>query len=262
MTNGAAGAGADSDEAEAWHERLGWAFGLIADDPAEREAALARLDWARRNAWAALDRYNELWHLTRSLGPEEQYQEAAFKRAREVYADMRGQTLPEGLWGGQGAGGPCLPYALLFLEWEARFPREWTEHAKAWGTKQSLIRSMAVADHDQPTRAKLIDLVEIVVQRAHRCKDREYARVARAVDGEDLRHRLSTAVTSDNPWARLHAGYVLWLLDHPEVPNTRPVWRAWVTETAGSSLAPAISSGLPSPITPGVPGRGAQHDGP
>lgn len=231
MTNGvAAGAGSGANEADAWRARLGWAFGLIADDPAEREAALAHLDGARKNTWAALDRWNELWHLTRPLGPEEQYQEPAFRRAREVYADMCSHSLPEGLWVGEGAHGPVLPYALLFLEWEARFPREWTEHAKAWGTKQSLIRRMAVADHDQPTRAKLIDLVEVVVQRAYRCKDREYVRVARAVDGEDLRRRLGTAAASDNPWARLHAGYVLWLLDRPEVPNTHHVWRTWVAE--------------------------------
>ena len=236
MTNGAAGpagTGSGRDEADAWRARLGWAFGLIADDPAEREAALAHLDGARRNAWAALDRWNELWQLTRPLGPEEQYQEPAFKRAREVYADMCSHSLPEGLWMGEGDREPSLPYALLFLEWEARFPREWTEHAKAWSTKQSLIRCMAAADHDQPTRAKLIDLVEVVVQRAYRCKDREYVHVARAVDGEDLRHRLGNAAASDNPWARLHAGYVLWLLDHPEIPNTRHVWRTWVAEASG-----------------------------
>ncbi|MFF5712522.1 hypothetical protein [Streptomyces sp. NPDC012756] len=233
MTSGAvAGAGSGDDEVDAWRARLGWAFGLIAEDPAARAAALAHLDGARRNTWAALERWNELWHLTRPLGPEAQYQEPAFRRAREVYRDMRSHSLPEGLWHGEGARGPGLPYALLFLEWEARFPREWTEHAKTWGTKQSLIRRMAVADHDQPTRAKLIDLVEAVVQRAYRCKDREYVRVARAVDCEDLRLRLGKAAASDNPWARLHAGYVLWLLARPETPNTRHVWRTWLSEAS------------------------------
>ncbi|WP_405389649.1 hypothetical protein OG596_18195 [Streptomyces sp. NBC_01102] len=232
MTSGAVtGAGSGGDEVDAWRERLGWAFGLIADDPAERAAALAHLAGARANTWAALDRFNELWQLTRPLGTEEQYQEQSFLRAHEVYIDIRGRSLPDGLW--EGADGPGLPYALLFLEWEARFPGEWTEHAKAWGTKQWLIRSMAAADHDQPTRAKLTDLVEIVVRRAYRCKDREYVRVARAVDGEHLRHRLGEAAASDNPWARLHAGYVLWLLERPEVPNTRHVWRTWVSEASG-----------------------------
>ena len=234
MANGMVGSGPADDEAAAWRARLGWAFGLITDDPAEREAALAHLDGARRNAWAARDRCNELWHLTRPLGPEEQYQESAFTRAHEVYTDLCGRCLPEALWVSEATRGPALPYALLFLEWEARFPREWTAHAKAWGTKRSLIRRLAVADHDQPTRSKLIDLIDLVVRRAYRCKDREYVRVARAVDGEDLRHRLRTAAASDNPWARLHAGYIIRLLDHPGIPNTRRVWRRWVAEAPDS----------------------------
>ncbi|MFB7576393.1 hypothetical protein ACFC1H_41140, partial [Streptomyces sp. NPDC056165] len=88
------------------------------------------------------------------------------------------------------------------------------------------------AGHSETVRAKLIDLVEIVVQRAYRCKDREYLRVARAVDSEDLRGRLETAARSDNPWAWRHAGYVLWLLDRPEVPNTIRVWRNWIAAEA------------------------------
>ncbi|MEE1805706.1 hypothetical protein [Streptomyces sp. BE133] len=91
---------------------------------------------------------------------------------------------------------------------------------------------MAVADHGETVRTKLTDLVEIVVQRAYRCKDREYLRVARAVDSEDLRGRLETATRSDDPWARRHAGYVLWLLDRPEVPNTIHVWQNWIAAEA------------------------------
>ncbi|MFJ5711625.1 hypothetical protein [Streptomyces sp. NPDC093105] len=238
MADGMAGSGSGGGGAEDWRARLGWAFGLVADDPAERAAALAHLEGARKNTWAARDRCNELWHLTSPLGPDEQYREPAFRRAREVYGDVCGRSLPEGLWVGEDVLGPGLPYALLFLEWEARFPREWTRHAKAWGTKQSLIRSVAAADHTQPTRAKLIDLVEVVVQRAYRCKDREYVRVARAVDGEDLRRRLGEVAASDNPWARLHAGYVLRLLERPGVPNTRHVWRTWVREASGGSHDP------------------------
>jgi hypothetical protein len=91
---------------------------------------------------------------------------------------------------------------------------------------------VAVAGHSETVRAKLTDLVEIVVQRAYRCKDREYLRVARAVDSEDLRGRLETAARSDNPWTRRHAGYVLWLLDRPEVPNTIHVWQNWIAAEA------------------------------
>ncbi|MFF5506145.1 hypothetical protein [Streptomyces roseolus] len=129
-----------------------------------------------------------------------------------------------------------LPYALLFLEWEARFPQEWTRHAKSWGTKQSLIRDMARTHQDEAVKATLTDLVEIVVRRAYRCKDREYVRVARAVDSADVRGRLDRAVDSDSPWARCQARYVLWLLDHPELPNTRRVWRAWVAGRAAALI--------------------------
>ncbi|MET7443397.1 hypothetical protein ABZS63_41650, partial [Streptomyces sp. NPDC005568] len=37
------------DDARAWEERLGWAYGLIAADPAERDAAQERLAAARRH---------------------------------------------------------------------------------------------------------------------------------------------------------------------------------------------------------------------
>jgi hypothetical protein len=149
-------------------------------------------------------------------------------------------VLPDALWDGRPDGGdlrawPGLPYALLFLEWEARYPEEWTRHAKAWGTKEGLIRDLAAvgpAGLEPMIRAKLIELVEVVVRRAYRCKDREYVRVARAVDGDELRNRLGRAHRSENPWARLHAGYVLWLLDRPEVPNTRHVWRTWLATAA------------------------------
>ncbi|MFE2561627.1 hypothetical protein ACFXGT_37590 [Streptomyces sp. NPDC059352] len=227
------GLGSDGDAAARdWSRRLGWAFGLVADDPAVRAAALARLGRASRNAEDALDRWNELWQLTLPLGPQEQYQETAFRHALDVYSVACGHCLPQGLWsehpGVDITAWRGLPYGLLFLEWEARYPREWTGHAKAWSAKESLIRKLAVPGHDETVRTKLTDLVELVVRRAYRCKDREYVRVARAVDGEDLRRRLGAAAEATDPWARVHAGYVLWLLDRPEVPNTRHVWRTWL----------------------------------
>ncbi|MFM9371434.1 hypothetical protein [Streptomyces sp. Da 82-17] len=234
MTNDARPPAGQADDAAraAWRARLGWSFGLVADDPAVREAALAHLVRAARNTREALARSNELWRLTQPLGTEEQYREPAFRQALEEYYEVRSRSLPDGLWDGEPGrdirAWPGLPYALLFLEWEARHPQEWTAHAKAWGTKQALIRSVAVPGHDGAVRAQLVRLVDVVVRRAHRCKDREYVRVARAVDGDELRRRLHEAADSDNPWARLHAGYVLRLLDRPELPNSRRVWRTWL----------------------------------
>lgn len=220
--------GVGTDGVGMWDERLGWAYGLIADDPAVRAAALVRLAEAERNTRDALDRYSRTWR--RRYSPRR-------KAARRNYEEIRTYALPDALWDRPTdpdiVTWPGLSYALLFLEWEARYPQEWTRHAKAWGTKQDLIRVLAVAHHEEAVRTKLADLIEIVVQRPYRCKDREYVRAARAVDSDDLRTRLRTAARSDNPWAQRHAGYVLWLLDHPEVPNTRHVWRTWLAAASG-----------------------------
>ncbi|MFE9429245.1 hypothetical protein ACFYNO_40595 [Kitasatospora sp. NPDC006697] len=225
-------AGTGTDNADAWKERLGWAFGLIADDPADRAVAAARLAEARATVTDALSRYNEMWRVTLPLGREEQMREPGLLRARRVYLQAQRHSLPEALWShpaprnlGTWSG---LPYALLFLEWEARFPQEWTTHAKAWGTKQRLIRALAQTSPGPVVRAKLTDLVELVVSRAYRCKDREYVRVARAVDGPELRARLDRVAEADSPWARTHAGYVRWLLERPELPNTSRTWRGWL----------------------------------
>ncbi|MER6405025.1 hypothetical protein ABT269_16130 [Streptomyces viridosporus] len=219
----AAGSGIDDDHE--WVEGLAWAYGLVSPDPAERAAALDRHARARMEVEAAYDRlhkgrFSRLW-------PARMW---AYRRAC-------GRCFPGALWSGsEYAYGeistwPRLPLALLFLEWEARYPQEWTEHAKAWGAKQALIRDLAATDHDQYLRAKLVDLVDLAVQRTYRCKDREYVRVARAVDGDELRDRLHRAQRSENPAAQLHAGYVLWLLDRPEIPNTRHVWCTWLSGT-------------------------------
>ncbi|MEW1547964.1 hypothetical protein [Streptomyces tsukubensis] len=208
--------------ADGWHGRLGWALGLTADDPAERAAALDRLDAAERNIRDALDRYNR--SLRREFSPGREV-------ARRRYEKALGRSLPSGLWHWPFASDldrrPGLPYVLLFLEWEARYPREWTRHAKDWGTKEKLIREVAVARHDEAVEARLVELVDTVVRRPYRCKDREYVRVARAVDTDRLRSRLEAVSRSDDRWARCRAGYVLWLLDRPGVPHTRHVWRTW-----------------------------------
>lgn len=56
--------------------------------------------------------------------------------------------------------------------------------------------------------------------------------MARAIDGPDLRARLARAAGSDNPWGRLHAGYVLWALDYPGPRAT--IQRTWHAYLAGT----------------------------
>ncbi|MFF3069810.1 hypothetical protein ACFVSN_00310 [Kitasatospora sp. NPDC057904] len=217
---------------EAWHERLGWAHGLIAEDPAVRVAALVRLAAARQAVGSAITEFNGALSQANRSGAPEPYREPAVREALTRWREARSRSLPEALWQGVTpdayATWPGLPYALLFLEWELRHPQAWTCHAKAWGTKESVIRELARAELDGPGRAKLADLVELAVRRRYRCKDREYVRIARAVDSPDLRERLAHASGSADPWARTHAGYVLHLLEHPELANSRRTWTDWL----------------------------------
>lgn len=223
-------AGSGTAAARAWEARLGWAHGLIADDPAERAVALACAAAARRRTEDALDRWHEAERSRLSRGPLARYRRSASLRK---YLAVRECALPDGLWDRPRATDlriwPGLRYALLYLEWEARHPQDWTRYARSWGTKQRLIRDLAAARRDGAVSAKLTDLVEVVVRRPYRCKDREYAGLARTLDSDDLRDRLGRAAGSAEPWARRQAGYVLWLLDHPELPNTPHVWRTWLS---------------------------------
>jgi hypothetical protein len=81
--------GTDANDARAWDERLGWAFGLIAENPATRGAALAHLTEAQRKVADALGRSNEMWLLTRPLGTNEQYRESAFLQARREHQKLK-----------------------------------------------------------------------------------------------------------------------------------------------------------------------------
>lgn len=199
---------------DSWDRRLGWTRGLVSADPAERESALRR----HLAADAALVRT-----ARRLNSPSWRFRDSVTWHWKRRY------VLPGGLWYGlrqpdELVRRPRLPYALNFLEWEARHPEVWTAHAKSWGLKEQLLRGLATVGHDETTRARLTALVLLVVARPYRCKDRHYVGVARAVDGPALRAGLAAAAVSSEPWARLHATYVLKLLADPGIPNTRATW--------------------------------------
>ncbi|WP_240434299.1 hypothetical protein [Streptomyces sp. YIM 130001] len=196
-------AGTDTgvDEAAQWHDRLGWTHGLTADDPAVRAAALTRLADTRRDIQDTLDELNGMWRRKSPPGSSRRYREPDLTRASVKYAEARSRSLPDGLWdrppGTDITRWPGLPYALCFLEWEAKHPREWTQLAKAWGTKERLLKDLAVTHHAEPVAARLAVLVETVVGRPYRCKDHQYVRIARAVDCTDLRRGLEAALRSE-----------------------------------------------------------------
>lgn len=89
---------AGDDDARAWDERLGWAFGLVADDPAERAVALARLVRTRQEVEGAFDRYHTAWRLTLPLGTTERYRHPDVLRAYQLIHEARRYALPDCLW--------------------------------------------------------------------------------------------------------------------------------------------------------------------
>ncbi|MEW1697677.1 hypothetical protein [Streptomyces sp. NPDC091278] len=54
--------------------------------------------------------------------------------------------------------------------------------------------------------------------------------MARAVDGEEPRRRLTALAASDEPWVRLDAGCVLRLLGNPAPAVSRHPWHPWLAE--------------------------------
>ncbi|MFE2873611.1 hypothetical protein [Embleya sp. NPDC059259] len=251
---------------EEWDARLGWMGALVSDDEIAHRRALdhyLRVARETREARAAYD--TVVLRVPRSVSAEEtawQRFRAAWLRtpAAALLAEpLAAAEVPD--WGG-------LPYALTYLEWEARYPTEWTRHAKVWSTKQRLIRLLAVPGHHAEARSRLVDLVEAVVYRRHRCKDREYSRIARVVDGEDLRARLTKAQDSGEPWTRDQAGHVLWLLHNPQIPINRTNWFRWLsinqdtpqpppgtspTEPTAPTARPELSEAAEPPAPPDLP---------
>jgi hypothetical protein len=215
-----------------WDDRLSWAFGLIDGDPQLRARACQRLELARRQRSEALTAFNHVWMVQ-----EHSHWTPAVALANEKYLSARAEILPDALWGNVSGGG--LRYVLLYLEWEARYPDEWMAHGKSWGTKQRQLRELTGSAGTLPEWAqdKLIELLGLVVPRAQRLGDGEYARLARVLPPARVRAELAPMAESDDFTVRSRAGYLLWLLDDPELPHPKTAqWQRW-----------AARAGLPSP---------------
>jgi hypothetical protein len=211
-----------------WDERLAWVFDLIADSPAQRRQAQERLTQTRQQWAQALHRYNQVWN-NRSH-PEYQERFEAFWRAHDF-------TYPHALWRKheEATGSwPGLPYAVLYLQWEALYPHEWFAFKTGWGTKVGVLRDLVRTAKQLPpaTVGRLEDLVMMAVRREYRCEDIGYARLARVIDSPGLRARLEVAAQDTHRVYRAHAGYLLWLLDHPDLPHPRASqWHAWLADS-------------------------------
>ncbi|MEV4455336.1 hypothetical protein [Microbispora sp. NPDC049633] len=198
---------------------------MISEDPARRRRALQYLQGSDERRAKALAEFNEVWQHGESAGSE-----VLFRWCAE-----RDRRLPDALWEyvpvesyAQWGG---LKYLLLYLEWESRYPDEWMANAKSWGTKGGGLRDLTRALPYLPDEIvdQLARLVSLAVRREHRVEDMRYAILARAVGGGRLRPLLAEIAGDGHEKIRLRARYLLWLLDHPELPTPKSSqWVAWL----------------------------------
>ncbi|MFB9906984.1 hypothetical protein [Allokutzneria oryzae] len=172
-----------------------WVEDLVSPDSVRRAAAVTRFHQAES------DRRTSLMDALRNVWPT------------RIHSPDRVDGDPAEL----------IHLTLRYLEWEALHPAEWH---RDWGMKQKLLRRIVRcrADLDASHRERLAELVVMAVRREHRCKDQGYLRIVRLL-GEDLRERLAA-----EPGDR--ARFLLYYLDHPELPVKTRAWNEWITGRA------------------------------
>jgi hypothetical protein len=212
---------------EEWDQRLGWALELVSSDPARRKWARECLRASDVRRDRALADFNKVWQDEGSKGAE----------ALSRWGAERDRRLPEAFWEyvpvDAYAHWGGLKYLLLYLEWESRYPDEWTAAAKSWGMKGTALQDLTMALPYLPDEVidQLARLVCLAVRREHRCEDVRYAVLARAIGGARLRPLLAGLADDPVEIFRLRARYLVWLLDHPDLPMPKKSqWTAWLED--------------------------------
>jgi hypothetical protein len=207
---------------------LDWAFDLVSADPQVREAALRRHVALQNRHADALRRVAELCTRTGTPWPTEPHLAADMDQRLSAVGDV-GQylllsTVAE--WA-RTSEDRLLPFALLYLEWEAGYPQEWV---KDWRLKAKVLRGFArLPEHPAWLAGRLRTLVISAVLTTRGCENRWYVPLARAVGDPGLRMRLrAIEETEESPEARVKAQYLGHMLDHPRRPATVSTWRDWL----------------------------------
>lgn len=195
--------------------RYEWVHELVDDSPVVRARALARqnhlLDQTRRHGRSGNLTGTLVDPVRRFTSLVPPYWSSAPRAPdREEYARLS-------------------PFGLLFLRWEERFPEEWHSAdwvCSLWGEKAMVLHAFRAGEPTPVTRSALEDLLIAAVRRTQRCEDRSYWSLARRIDTPELRGRL-TEVAAESEKARLRAGFVLWLMEHPGESPGSASWLRW-----------------------------------
>jgi hypothetical protein len=212
---------------------LDWAFDLVSPDPVRRARARGRHAETLAACQTAQERINELWRRTGTLSPTEPGLAAEMDQRVSASQDasqyLLSQPISDFVDRREVA---TLPYALLLLEWEARYPEEWP---RWWGTKKKVLRAFCqVPEYSPEVRARLTALMVLAVCREHRCEDGGYARLGRYLADDDLTGYLWTiGETASRDAIRRRAAFVVYLIREPHVPATRASWATWLRTQAG-----------------------------
>ncbi|GAB3825891.1 magnesium and cobalt transport protein CorA [Dactylosporangium cerinum] len=182
-----------------------WVFDLVSADDEVREAAVRR---HRTLLWRQ-DRSRPTGTLADPV--------AAFAAFADERAERTGDELRR-----------LEPFALLCLQWQERFPADWRRVQPRWPRVSWPIYGFIRHGASPPVRAALEDLLLDAVHRPRRHRsDGRYHDLARHLDSPALRERLRAAAGAPDRAARLHAGYVLWCVEHPRESMTDRSWRRW-----------------------------------
>jgi len=218
---------------------VGWAFDLVSPEAARRRAALDRHRATMEASNEAQQWINRVWAEAGTPVPQGARLGAELDQALAAKRDADALTFfaPLGEW---WADWPIdavkharyAAYAVLFLEWEAKYPLEWREagswSVSPWGTKESVLARFIRGGVPDEVKQPVADLVVVAVAREYRCKDWMYAAVAHRVDGSELRSGLARLLGAGDPLVRLRAEFVLDLLDQRRPRVRRTTWKRWL----------------------------------
>lgn len=237
-------------------EGLDWVFDLVAADDVLRAAALERHRAQLEQHFAGRRWLNRVWRQAGSLSPADPELRSEIDRANQV---MR-ESLSRSIYGplkrvlqrpytgqelGPGASlGDWTRFAVLFLQWERRFPEDWRGRPpfSAWGWKGSLLRTLPWLDLPDHQRIELVELLLAAVRGPYRCEDWRWTRLATALDSEVLREGLEAIAGGGHgdDLSRLRARFVLDALDSGDL-GSRRAWRRWLSQATSPGSIPGDS---------------------